>query len=392
LKGALGFWKTAPVLLGKNPVQMPRAAAGSRTGRRAPTAVGTPILSLQEAIDGLPEEIAVLDGKARLLSANQAWLRAPGSSSDSRLPRPGDSYLRLWQSLRSVAAAGIADGIRSVIRGRQRRFTCKFRSRQPRRWTELSVARIDLPRSFNLLVVHRDVTEAERATRALRVLTRRLIRAQEAERRRIARELHDQTAQSLTAITLSLARIESASPPGDTSMPAMLSESRELAQRCVAEIRTLSYLLHPPLLDDEGIVAALRWYVSGFAKRSGIRTELRVSDDFGRLSRDVELALFAVIQECLTNAYSHSGRGRVRIRLRREAQSVTVEVSNEGRRLSIRQRAALQKPAGLGIRSIRERLHVVGGTFEIRPRNGGVIARATVPLPAKHPNARPHRG
>jgi two-component system NarL family sensor kinase len=268
----------------------------------------------------------------------------------------------------------------------------KFRSRQPHRWRELSVTRIDMPRSFNLLVVHRDVTQAERATRALRVLTRRLIRAQEAERRRIARELHDQTAQSLTAISLSLARIEFASPPVDTSMPALLSESRELAQRCVAQIRTLSYLLHPPFLDDEGLVSALRWYVSGFTRRSGIRTELRVSDDFGRLSRDVESALFAVIQECLTNVYSHSGSGRARIRLRREAQSVTVEVSNEGRRLSIAQRTALQKPAGLGIRSIRERLDVVGGTFEIHPRDGGVTATATVPLPARYrPNAHPHR-
>jgi two-component system NarL family sensor kinase len=224
------------------------------------------------------------------------------------------------------------------------------------------------------------------------VLSRRLIRAQEAERRRIARELHDQTAQNLTAISLSLARIELASPSGDTTMPALLSESRELAQRTVAQLRTLSYLLHPPLLDDEGLVSALRWYASGFARRSDIRTVLRVSRDFGRVPRDVEAALFAVVQECLTNVYRHSTSDKVSIRLRRDDERVTVAVSDQGQKLSAERRAALRKPRGLGIRSIRERLHVVGGTFELRPGEKGLTAIATVPLRRRnHPYAHPHR-
>jgi signal transduction histidine kinase len=175
-------------------------------------------------------------------------------------------------------------------------------------------------------------------------------------------------------------------------MPALLSESRELAQRCVAQLRTLSYLLHPPLLDDEGLVSALRWYASGFARRSGIRTELRVSKEFGRLPRDVEMALFAVVQECLTNVYRHSTSGNACIRLRRNHERVTVAVSDQGRQLSAGQRSALQKPQGLGIRSIRERLHVVGGSFELRPGEKGVTAVATVPLRRRnHPHAHPHR-
>jgi len=323
-----------------------------------------PTLSLQAAIDGLPEGIAVLDRDLRVLSANQAWLGAPRPRDGRDLPQPGESYMQLWQGDRS----------------------------RPIRWFELSVTRVGLARSFNLLVVHRDVTAVERGARALHVLSRRLLRAQEAERRRIARELHDQTAQNLTAITLSLSRIELASPAGDKSMCSLLTETRELAQRCVTQIRTLSYLLHPPLLDDEGLVSALRWYISGFVKRSGIRTGLRVSSEFGRLPRDVELALFVVVQGCLTNVYNHSGSGRASIRLRRWPQAVTVEVSNESRRLTIEQRKALQQSAGLGIRSIRERLHVVGGTLDIHPRGKGVTATATVPLPARYrPYAHPHR-
>jgi signal transduction histidine kinase len=240
--------------------------------------------------------------------------------------------------------------------------------------------------------VHRNVTQAERSGRTLRLLSRRLIRAQEAERRRIARELHDQTAQNLTAISLALARAEQFTPAGHASLLAVLRETRELAEHSVAEIRTLSYLLHPPLLDEEGLVSAAHWYVSGFVKRSGIHTDLRVSDDFGRLPRDVELALFAVIQECLTNVYRHSRGDRAHILLRREQRDAVVEVSDEGGSPSVEQRTALQRSVGVGIRGIRERLHVVGGSFELRPRAKGLTAIATVPLaPRRSRHAHPDR-
>jgi len=343
-------------------------------------------------MDALPEQIAILDEAARVLSANQAWLRGRGPDNARTLPRAGDSYLRLWEGIRSPEASEIAGGIRAVISGSERRFKSRFRSRHPNRWSELSATRIDLGRSFNLLVVHLDVTQAERSARALRLLSRRLIRAQEAERRRIARELHDQTAQNLTAISLALARAEQTSHAGDPSLLALLRETRELAEHSVAEIRTLSYLLHPPLLDEEGLVSAAHWYVSGFVKRSGIQTDLLVSVDFGRLPRDVELALFAVIQECLTNVYRHSGSDTAHISLRRDRRFAVVEVSNEGSSPSIEQRAALQKSVGLGIRGIRERLHVVRGSFELRPRGKGLIAVATVPLaPRRSRHAHPDR-
>jgi signal transduction histidine kinase len=349
-----------------------------------PSSAAAPIVSLQSAIDRLPEEIAILDDAARVLSANQAWLRGPGPRNARTLPRVGDSYLRLWEGIRLPEASEIAGGIRAVISGSERQFKSRFRSRHPNRWSELSAARIDLGRSFNLLVVHRDVTQAERSARATRLLSRRLIRAQEVERRRIARELHDQTAQNLTAISLALGKAEQTFHAGDASLLSLLRETRELAEHSVAEIRTLSYLLHPPLLDEEGLVSAAHWYVSGFVKRSGIHTDLRVSDDFGRLPRDVELALFAVIQECLTNVYRHSGSDTARIILRRDRRCAVVEVSNEGGSPSIEQRAALQRSVGLGIRGIRERLHVVGGSLELRPRGKGLTAVATVPLASRH--------
>jgi two-component system NarL family sensor kinase len=350
-----------------------------------------PIVSLQVAIDAFPEEIALLDDAGYVLSANQAWLRGSGPRNSRSFPQIGDSYLRLWEGTRSPEAAEIAAGIRSLSGGSRRRFKSRFRSRN--RWSELNVTRIERGHSFNLLVVHRDVTQAERSARALRLVSRRLIRAQEAERRRIARELHDQTAQNLTAISLALARAEQIYHALDASLLALLRETRELAEHSVAEIRTLSYLLHPPLLDEEGLVSAAHWYVSGFVKRSGIHTDLRVAEDFGRLPRDVELALFAVIQECLTNVYRHSGSDTARIILRRDRSCAVVEVSNEGGSPSIEQRAALQGSIGLGIRGIRERLHIVGGSLELRPTGKGLTAVATVPLATRrsrhaHPDRR----
>jgi signal transduction histidine kinase len=339
---------------------------------------------MQAVIDALPESIALLDHTGRVVASNRAWHEARG------LPRAGESLLRHWQAARSPEAARIARGLQKLIEGRQESFRARFGSGRGQRVLELTVRRIELKRSFELLVIQRDVSQSRRSSRALRSLSRRLILAQEDERRRIARELHGQTAQNLTAINLALSRAEQSLPDGDPALSKLLRETRELAERSVAEIRTLSYLLHPPLLDEEGLPAAAHWYVSGFVKRTGIRTELRASEPFGRLPRDVELALFAVIQECLSNVYRHAGHGTARIELHRDARSASVEVTNQGSRPSAEQREALRKSVGLGVRGMRERLMAVGGGFELRPHEHGLTAIATVPL-ARTRHANSHR-
>jgi signal transduction histidine kinase len=127
-------------------------------------------------------------------------------------------------------------------------------------------------------------------------------------------------------------------------------------------------------------------------KRSGIRTDMHFAEHFGRLPRDVELALYAVIQECLTNVYRHSGSATARIDLRRSARTAVVEVSNQGGRPSAEQREALRRSLGLGIRGVRERLHAVGGSLELRPHTNGLTVLATVPLSLRrHRHAHPHR-
>jgi signal transduction histidine kinase len=363
--------------------------AGSEALLSAPAAAAQSV-AVRGVIDGLSDPIAVLDSAGRIMAVNQAWLQAPGPFGRKDLPRVREPYLELWQRARSPAASEIARGLQEVVEGAQDGFRARFRTSRPARWFELGVQRLNLKRAFELLVVHRDVTQSELSNRALRLLSRRLVRAQEAERRRIARDLHGQTAQNLTAISLALARAEPLLGASEAGR-ALLRETRELAERSVAEIRTLSYLLHPPLLDEEGLASAVHWYVTGFAKRSGIRTDLRFSDNFGRLPRDVELALFAVIQECLSNVYRHSGSGTARIELRRDSRQAVVEVSNDGRGPSSEQREAMRKASGLGIRGVRERLHAVGGSFELRPRGKGLTAIARVPLASRRSHANPDR-
>src|SRR5262249_28073372 len=166
-------------------------------------------------------------------------------------------------------------------------------------------------------------------------LIERLMRAQDDERRRIAQLLHETTAQDLAALKMVLARISrnvgANLSDGDLSA---LAESIELAERSLASVRTLSYLLHPPLLDDAGLVLALRWYARGFAARSGIVVDLDLPASFERLDRDVETALFRVVQEALMNVHRHAGSARASIRLRRGDDGLTLEIEDRGRGIS----------------------------------------------------------
>ena len=160
-----------------------------------------------------------------------------------------------------------------------------------------------------------DITEFKQAEEELRGASARLLRLQDEERRRIARELHDSTAQLLTALTLNLSAVQKSAARLNRKARRAFSESIALARQCSQEVRTLSYLLHPPLLEELGLVTAIRNYLDGYTKRCGIQVEFEVAQDFGRLPQEIELALFRVVQESLTNIHRHSGSARARVRL-----------------------------------------------------------------------------
>ena len=228
--------------------------------------------------------------------------------------------------------------------------------------------------------------ETNRALReseaSLRSLCARILQLQDQERRRIARDLHDTTGQELAVIVMSLKHLSnSLDQPGFDARKAIVEVS-ELARQVNDEIRTLSYLLHPPLLDEFGLASALKWYVEGFNKRSGIDVTLEVSDKLPRFASDKEMALFRVVQESLTNVMRHSGSRKAWIRVTRDEEVVQVDVEDEGSGIDAAILARIArggKALGVGIRGMRERLSQLGGRLEISSSSGGMRLLAVLP-------------
>jgi signal transduction histidine kinase len=211
--------------------------------------------------------------------------------------------------------------------------------------------------------------------------------AQDDERRNIAQMLHETTAQDLAALKMHLARLTRTATGLSDADRAALAESIDLAERSMTGIRTLSYLLHPPFLDEAGLLSALRWYAAGFAKRSGVTIDLDLPPTFDRLPRDVETALFRVVQEALINIHHHAESSTASIRLRIDDARLTLDIEDHGRGMP--QAVIAQLPTGggalgVGVVSMRERLQQLGGTLDIESSGRGTTIRAHVPL---HPEA-----
>ncbi|MGA9143467.1 MAG: PAS domain S-box protein [Candidatus Acidiferrales bacterium] len=230
---------------------------------------------------------------------------------------------------------------------------------------------------------YHDLTERKRAERSLRNLSGRLLRLQDDERRRIARELHDTTGQSLAALSMYLGVVSESQTGLSRVARKALWEGLSLAEQCAREIRTVSYLLHPPLLDELGLVSALRWYVKGFSERSGIRVTLRISPELQRLSRQVETTLFRIVQESLTNIHRHSRSDEAAIHIDLVDDGVRLEIRDKG--LGIPKRVlnsdnARTSKLGVGIPGMRERTMQLGGQLEITSSSSGTIIRVTLPI------------
>jgi signal transduction histidine kinase len=224
--------------------------------------------------------------------------------------------------------------------------------------------------------------ERTRAEVALRRLSANLLRTQDAERRRLARELHDSAGQDLVALQINLGFLQKCSRP-QSKTHQTIKECQEIVKRCISEIRTMSYLLHPPLLDTLGLEAAVRCYVNGYVKRSNILVDVDIAANMGRLEPDVETAFFRIIQESLTNIHRHSGSQTARIRIGVDAGAAFVEVSDSGSGIAALRDASgcLPNEAGVGITGMKERLRELKGTFEILSSQRGTLVRASVPLP-----------
>jgi PAS domain S-box-containing protein len=210
----------------------------------------------------------------------------------------------------------------------------------------------------------------------------RLQHLQDEERKRIARDLHDSVGQLLAAVGMNIAVVRSQAHKLDAEAARAVADNAMLVERASVEIRTISHLLHPPLLDVAGLASAIRWYVDGFSERSHIKVDLSIPDDLGRMPADMEIAIFRMIQECLTNIHRHSGSASAAIVLKQEGDLVTVEVRDSGKGIPLEKQRELMESGrgGVGLNGMRERLRQLGGTLEIQSKETGTVVRATLPV------------
>jgi signal transduction histidine kinase len=213
-------------------------------------------------------------------------------------------------------------------------------------------------------------------------LTGRLQQMRDEERRQIARELHDSVGQLLAAVSMNIAAIQPQADELDSTSARALAESAMIVEQISREIRTISHLLHPPLLDAAGLASALRWYVDGFSERSKIKIDVDIPEKFGRLSDEMEIAVFRMVQECLTNIHRHSGGSAAVIRVQEQDHGLFVEVRDYGKGIPQEKQRELISwgRTGVGFRGMRERLRQLGGALEIQSDNTGTLVRARLPL------------
>src|SRR5713226_4616230 len=228
----------------------------------------------------------------------------------------------------------------------------------------------------------RDITERKRAEESLRLLSGQLLQLQDQERRRIARELHDSAGQILTALGLNLSLVQLENGNTCSRTAKAIEESIGLVQELSRELRTISHLLHPPLLDEVGLVSGLRSYLEGFTERSKIKVDLELPEDLGRLPQDLETAIFRIVQECLTNIHRHSQSSLARIRISRSDSEVSLEVEDTGKGIPPEKREAMDSGGtpGVGLRGMRERLRQLGGSLEINSNVRGTVVIARLPV------------
>ena len=347
---------------------------------------------LRLVLDALPVAVGVLDLSGDVILSNPAMQRLWSGLIRSGPDRYAESKgwwhatgKRLapaeWPSVRAfvngetsvneVIEIEAFDGIRKIIQ------------------TSAVPIRDAGDRITGALVVNEDISARQTAERELsdsynqmRTLTGRLMRAQDDERRRIAQMLHETTAQDLAALKILLARLNrTADGLGDSERSA-LTESISLAEQSMTEIRTLSYLLHPPFLDEMGLLSAVRWYAAGFAERSGITVDLELPENFERLPLNTETALFRIVQESLINIHRHAGSETARIRLRRDAETLVLEIEDRGHgipKASLEHITSGGGVAGVGVAVMSERLEQLGGHLEITSGDHGTTVRARLP-------------
>jgi PAS domain S-box-containing protein len=332
------------------------------------------------AFAGASVGVTIKDRNGRFVSMNPAYCRITGYSAEElrtlnlkKLIHPEDLEQNLPE-MRQYLAGKRSSGIR------EKRYVTKSGATI---WVQNSLSMIcgEDQSVFGSIMLTEDVTSRKRAEAELQQLSGRLLELQDQERRRIARDLHDSTGQDLVALSTSLVQLRSEIPSSYRRLRKIALQCQSLAEGCTREVRTLSYLMHPPILDEYGLMDAIRNYVRGFTKRTGIQIELEVSPRLGTIAKDVEVVLFRIVQESLTNIQRHSGSSEATIRIQHNSNRVTLEIMDRGRGIPTEKKHKNGVQMGVGIASMQERLKQIGGQLEVDSGGDGTTVRVRLRLP-----------
>lgn len=335
-------------------------------GHRVYTLEGSD-LPYSSLVERMQQGAAMLDAEGCMVYCNPSLVRLLGMPRDTVMGSILRHYLApedqdLYEKLLGAAQSGYSEGEMRL------------------RLADGSV----ISASFSFSVLTRDksatgVLIADLTSQKQQIdFAARLQTMQDEERRRIARELHDSVGQLLAAIGMNISVIQAQAHKLDARAAGAVSDNVALVEQVSREIRTISHLLHPPLLDIAGLASALRWYVDGFSQRSDIKVNVEIPEDLGRLPGEMEIAVFRIVQECLTNIHRHSGSDVAAIRLFQEGDRLTVQVQDNGKGIPAekqRQLVDLDR-GGVGFAGMRERLRRLGGTLQIESKENGTVVSA----------------
>ena len=333
------------------------------------------LLHMAMVVEAIDDAIVVCDFEGRIVSWNKAAETMFGWRACEILGKGTHEITpeRLWDEAQEIKARA-----RRGLRTERYETVRRKKNGDP---IEVSLSLFPLRDAMGRIVgtsaILRDITERKKSEQHLRQLSWRLLQAQDDERRRIARDLHDSTAQLVAAVKGNLTQLElPAKALPAARRRALVTDAVQLADMALRELRSISYLLHPPLLDERGLPPALAWLVNGFTKRSGIQASLEIAPDVGRLPEGVEIVIYRVVQESLANVLRHSQSPTAAIHLTRDAAGIVLEVSDCGRGLPEQS----GHPPGVGISSMKERLLHLGGSLRIESREPGMAIIARLPL------------
>ena len=339
---------------------------------------------LQAAIDALSTQVAIIDESGTIISANRSWIEGTSDEAESERLVVGANYLAVFPRHVSSepSSADIGQHLRALMTGDEDSFRASYRRVRgsEERWLQVRAKRFVHFDQVRIVVAHEDITEVKERERERQNIARRLLEVQDVERRRIGRELHDSTGQTLAGIQLGLVRLR-AKLGEDDGAHDIFSDLKEALTRAQSDLRVFSLLLHPPLLEDSELASVLRQFAKSFAGRTGLTIDCRCRANLHNLRQDVALTLLRITQEALANVHSHARAKSVRIRLAKKRRFLILEIEDDGIGIPRLDGPGTRARIGVGLTGMRARARELHGDLTIKRQHaGGTLIRATLPL------------